>query len=58
MASSSTDTLRHWHCECGYHNAGADPCIGCHRRAPHWIRHNTRTMLAAARTTTKRPSVR
>ena len=45
-----TDTLRHWHCMCGYHNAGADPCAGCHRRAPRWIRANTRAWLEAQQT--------
>ena len=42
-------TLRHWHCRCGYHNAGFDPCAGCHRRAPKWIRINTRIWLAQKR---------
>ena len=48
--ATGQDTLRHWHCECGYHNASADPCSGCHRRAPRWIRANTRAWLDAQQT--------
>jgi hypothetical protein len=39
-------TLRHWHCRCGYHNAGVRRCSGCHRSAPRWVRINTRIWLA------------
>ena len=47
--ATNGDTLRHWHCRCGYHNAGFNPCSGCHRRAPRWIVRNTRAWLAARR---------
>src|SRR5207237_144478 len=37
------ETLRLWHCpRCGYANAGADPCRGCHKPAPRRVRHNTK----------------
>ena len=37
------ETLRLWHCpRCGYANAGADPCRGCHKPAPRRVRNNTK----------------
>jgi hypothetical protein len=35
------ETLRRWHCGCGYANVGYDPCFGCHCRAPRQVRRNT-----------------
>jgi hypothetical protein len=39
---SAVETLRQWHCWCGYTNVGFDPCAGCHRPAPRQVRRNTR----------------
>jgi len=37
------ETLRLWHCpRCGYANAGANPCKGCHKPAPRQVRSNTK----------------
>jgi len=45
---SQQETLRLWHCpECGYANAGKDPCAGCHKRAPRRVRSNTQQYLKA-----------
>ena len=43
----SAETLRHWHCRCGYNNVGYDPCAGCNRRAPRRVRSNTKEWLEA-----------
>jgi len=42
------ETLRLWHCpQCGYANAGKDPCAGCRKRAPRRVRANTKEYLKA-----------
>ena len=46
--ASQQETLRLWHCpECGYANAGKDPCAGCRKRAPRRVRSNTKEYLKA-----------
>ena len=46
MRATAVETLRNWHCWCGYTNVGFDPCAGCHRRAPRQVRNNTRARPA------------
>src|SRR5260221_14431933 len=41
MRTTAGETLRNWHCRCGYTNVAHDPCKGCHRRAPRQVRCNT-----------------
>jgi hypothetical protein len=37
------ETLRLWHCpRCGYANAAANPCKGCHKPAPRVVKSNTK----------------
>ena len=39
---AAVESLRYWHCGCGYSNLAFDPCAGCHRPAPRYVRRNTR----------------
>jgi len=39
---TAVESLRYWHCGCGYSNLAFDPCAGCHRPAPRYVRRNTR----------------